>query len=1126
MTTMHEEVPLLPGYSEGTVQWKAEALQMINWGGFHGYHQVQFAPGSTLISGASGTGKSTLLDAYTAIMMPSKVPFNGASNDATRGRARSADQRNVLTYLRGKRDTSRDGDVITDQVLRGDGEATWGILAMTFVNDLDTRFTCLRTYFASASCRSGSEVTQKFFTLNGQLDLHDLAALAETHFDLRVVRGRFPSLVHVDGVGRFIETVTQRLGIGANGNGEKALLLLARIQAGHQVRTVDRLYKELVLERPPTYQKADDALEHFESLNQSYAELETSGEKEALLHDIADLHRDYENARDRADRLDRLGVTRGRDTVFGLWRVQTLSRLLDDAHEANRVASATNAVRHAAARDEVRRLKEELSQIEQQQRDNGGGALEAIAVQIEQAKDAKEKVDRARLDLVKRTGVLHLELPNEEALVAAKNAAHEFLNTVEARRDEIGTRRDGLLLRRVDLERRLGELGEEQDSLKNRQGRVPMRYDTVRNTIAEACGLRPHDLPFAAELMDVDSDYEEWRLAAELTLRGVGLTLLMDARRQRAIRERIENLSLSPRVNFEGVDLNRSVGEPSDDRYISGRLVFKDSPFTGWVMERVQARGIDHLCVDAPSELGGDEAKVTIHGQVSRGRRGAHGHDERQRFILGFSNESRRCEIEDESRQVLSELNCLGAEMTSLESGLSALDSRKAAYDEVLRVEWPTIDIDSVEARIAGLEEERVRLLANSDVLARLNRRHDTVSSQLDGANREMYGRETEKERLEEERDRVAGLQAASSEEVEAIERSGLVVLEDADERYLSEQFRELQGSVAYEAFEGAADRFRNHLVDESGQQRRVAEGHKARLQGIFHDYNRRWPDPNRGEGVESYPDFAAIHEEIVKHGLFERREEWKRRLQIWSGNDLMMLNSAFDDATDDIEDRLDPVNEILRQLPFGAEQDRLRIDMRRLVPAKVTSFRKQLRDLASNSASDWTTDQAEERFRSLRDFMARIDTATDGSASERDDLLDVRRHIEITATRVDAEGRERSTYSELGGKSGGESQELVAFIVGAALRFQLGDETRTMPRFAPVMLDEGFVKADGQFARRAVDAWRGLGFQLIIAAPLDKVTALEPYMDLNLAVTKDVRTGYSFVSPFYDAEEYREVTE
>jgi len=82
-------------------QWLAEKIQVMNWGGFHGPASAKFAPEVTVISGQSGAGKSTLLDAYIALMMPPNVAFNGASNDAGGGRARSADQRNLLSYLRG-----------------------------------------------------------------------------------------------------------------------------------------------------------------------------------------------------------------------------------------------------------------------------------------------------------------------------------------------------------------------------------------------------------------------------------------------------------------------------------------------------------------------------------------------------------------------------------------------------------------------------------------------------------------------------------------------------------------------------------------------------------------------------------------------------------------------------------------------------------------------------------------------------------------------------------------------------------------------------------------------------------------------------------------------------------------
>jgi uncharacterized protein YPO0396 len=100
-----------------------------------------------------------------------------------------------------------------------------------------------------------------------------------------------------------------------------------------------------------------------------------------------------------------------------------------------------------------------------------------------------------------------------------------------------------------------------------------------------------------------------------------------------------------------------------------------------------------------------------------------------------------------------------------------------------------------------------------------------------------------------------------------------------------------------------------------------------------------------------------------------------------------------------------------------------------------------------------------------------------------------------------------------LGQKSGGETQELVAFIVGAALRYQLGDEDNARPTFAPVLLDEAFIKADSEFTGRAVTAWQHLGFQLIISAPNEKVTGLEPHMDRIIAVTKNPH-GYSHATP------------
>jgi uncharacterized protein YPO0396 len=169
-----------------------------------------------------------------------------------------------------------------------------------------------------------------------------------------------------------------------------------------------------------------------------------------------------------------------------------------------------------------------------------------------------------------------------------------------------------------------------------------------------------------------------------------------------------------------------------------------------------------------------------------------------------------------------------------------------------------------------------------------------------------------------------------------------------------------------------------------------------------------------------------------------------------------------------------------------------------------VSKFRKRLNQLSAPVVTD---DAAE----AARRFDAYRRLNTELQSSDRTMLLDVRRHIHITAERVTPEGTVVAQYDTLGGKSGGETQELIAFIVGSALRYRLGGEPTHGPAFAPVLLDEAFIKADALFAGRAVTAWKRLGFQLVIAAPVDKYQALEPHVPRTLFIDK-TNTGRSLV--------------
>ncbi|TFC25098.1 hypothetical protein E3O25_13915 [Cryobacterium sp. TMT1-3] len=1120
----------IDGATEGTTQWRAESMQLVNWGGFHGHHEIDFARQATLVSGASGTGKSSLLDAYLALMMPSDTPFNGASNDAGSGRARSVDQRNLMTYLRGKTDTNREAGTgeLTDQVLRGAHEATWGAVALTFIDDNERRFTVLRAYFVPRGTHKFADVTMKMATTDGSLDLRDLASCAESRFDKRALKSRFDGLDVFDTYAAFAQTLYTRLGIGANGEGGKALRLLARIQAGQQVKTVDGLYKSMVLEEPATFAAADKAVDHFEDLERSYGAMVTEAQKAQVLERLPQLHQSYEAATAQADLVDTFGVHRPGNTPFVLWQLMAEHTLLENAADTNRAARRENETARAKARDTETALKTRVAQLQQQQRDNGGDVLERLQAELVQLGEQHDQVARERTAFDARVRSLAASIDSAPidsaaAFAAAQQGADLFATGFTAAETALEATRSALQRELYPVEEGIRSLKQERVFLTGRESLVPFALHNARLMIAEAAAIPPEELPFLAELIDLAAGEEQWRQAAEVTLASVVRVLLVDETRLAQLSAAIDPLQLPLRIHFEGVALQPHQHRAGDSRYVSGKLDVKNSPFSSWVQARLRSSNLDALCVPGPSDLGGPAesgwsgARVTPSGQTRNGSRGAHGANAGQKSIIGFSSRARLDDIAAELSAQALVADAAAGRASAIAEQLGELRGRQAAHQHILDTDWSSIDVAAAAARILAKQSEQERMLAGSDILRALSDEEGRFLLELDAAQKLKHLTEQTGAALGDEQGALVDAQDTVTDRLEQIERGATLTLSEEHSAHLSEQFALVTDQNDLAGFPGGLKRLRERLIAQSAQDRGLAARDRATMIGIFESYQARWPDPNIGVALESVTSYTDILDAIRTLGLSERRQEWKRHLETWSGQDLVPLTGAFNTAIEEIEDRLRPINEILATLPFGATRDRLQISLRRLHRDDATAFRKELRALSSGSTKQLTDDETEDRFTRLQQFMILIrrpDGLTGSSTAQRELLLDVRAHVEITAVRVTPEGVEVSTYSSLGGKSGGESQELVAFVVGAALRFQLGDESRTRPRFAPVFLDEGFVKSDAEFAGRAVAAWKGLGFQLIVGAPLDKVTALEPHMQLVLSITKNTASGYSYITP------------
>ncbi|MEU4157311.1 SbcC/MukB-like Walker B domain-containing protein [Actinoplanes sp. NPDC026670] len=1083
---------LVPAASRGQ-QWVARDLQLVNWGGYDGYHHLRLAPGATLLSGGSGSGKSTLMDSYIALLMPHTTPFNGASNGGVVGRPRGKDQRNILSYARGKLDESRADGETKLRVLRGDGRDTWSAIAMTWVDHTGAEFTALRAWYVPSSARNLDDVVAVRASCDHAYQLRTLEGPAGNRFARTDVVAT--GLTWSDTDREFTARLHTVLGIGAAGDGHKAIALLGRIQAGQQITTVDALYKTMVLEEPATLATADAVVQQFDELSGTRARMITARQQVKALTPIREHRRTIDEAVDRLHAIDEIGSFADTSSPAALWRHQRRLDLLrsaeTDLDQQNRRAQAALSETSAL----VEAAEAQRDGVTDTIRASGGDRMETAQREIRVVEQRLADVERVRERLDRVLATIGASVETGADFAALIETAHRSVADVDARRTAQQSYADAAAEKK-EAERELGGLRAERNAVKNRRGNIPTDLHAARAALAEAAGLTPEDLPFVGELIEVRTEFEPWREAFNLALGGFATRMLIDIGRLNAFREAINAVPTARRIQFEGVRTGQRDEVGLDGKTLPGRLDYRPSPFTAWLKGEL-ARRFAYVCVDTPRLLPQYAKALTITGQTSEGGRGAHGGQGRAN-VLGFTNSRTLAELDERITLAQKRLDDAAARMSGEEANLDSAEARRTAYQSVTELSWDQVDVAAVRA-----EQDRWRRVI--DEIRAGNPEIDQLQHQLDELKQQVREMTERVGRQKDTLEAVGKSWAAIVDEVDRVQaaldtaaESGVEVSEE-HRHYLETLF---DGDTdALEQFDAAARHATERLrADRQNATEAIGRSRRA-LHDTFSTFLERWPNPNLGIDPDaSYRDFDHLLTDLTTSGLHELETEWRDSLLNLSGNDLTGLDSELAAAVREIRDRIDPVNRILAELPFADDGHRLRIDPQESHSTTRARFRKELRDVRAFIDKAETEDDRERAYHRMTKVIDRIRRAAPDFA----DLVDVRNHVRISAEKIDLDGTHVAVYDHIGEKSGGESQELVAFIVGAALRYQLGDAGATRPRYAPVFLDEALIKADAHFTGRAIGAWRGLGFQLVIGAPNDKHSAIEPHVDAEYVILKN----------------------
>lgn len=1076
---------LLLDQDPGLAGFRLERLELFNWGTFDRSVTVLPLGGRTsLLTGDIGSGKSTVVDAITTLLLPAQaITFNRAAGAEGK-------ERTLRSYVQGHYRTSRteSGESTRPVALRPAG--TYTVILAVFRNrGLGATVTLAQVLWQSRDTGQPN----RFYAVAGR-DMTieaDLAGFGSDVLDLKR-RLRRAGVEVFDAFGAYAGTFRRLLGI----TGEQALNLFYQTVSMKSVGNLTQFVREHMLDRAAVADQIRDLIHHFDDLDRAHSAVQTAKAQIAALTPLCDEARRHAGLSTQA--------TREREVrdALGPWFVEARRRLWTEHLESLR--TALTAARHTRVR-----LDEDLHGAQQDEADaraalagNGGNELDRLDEEARRLEaELAERRSKARTFADLLSALDLAPVADVDDFVARRGEIERLESDGAAHVAELDTRRTDLEVAVRDTEKEERTLRQEITSLRARTTLIPSEHLALRRHLCSELQLPVTDLPFVGELLTVKDAERAWEGAIERTLRSFALSLVVPEEHYARVSDWVDRTHLGARLVYlrVGTETRPPTGTPARDSLVT-KVHVKPGAAAGRWLERRLLERFDLPCCTDLAEFRRLPRALSIHGQI-KGSQERHEKDDRfrlddrSRYVLGWDNQAKITALVARADAVAQEAQRTRAERDAVAGRLGALARRSNAVAQALLfTDFAEIDARRVAVRLDDVRRRRAELEAASDVLRDLA------------------------ERLEVARARGREAQAARDAVVGRVgELEGAVVVAEtllADLGPPPEAEPPAFATIAARlAADGVEVTRRNADAREREQRERLTDAidvldHRVKRSGekvvaLMSDFRSTYPEQTTemDSSLEAAGEYEAFLGRLVSDDLPRFETRFKHMLNENTINEVVRLAAQLDRQREDIRRRIDQINSSLHGMDYNPGRF-IRLEAEPTTDADVREFRQDLRDCTAGSTTGDRSEQySEERFHRVAALVARFrgrEGRTDLDRRWTERVTDVRTWFRFSASeRWRETDDEHEHYSDSGGKSGGQKEKLAYTILGASLAYQFGLEpgvTRSRT-FRFVVIDEAFGRGSDESARYGLELFSRLDLQLLVVTPLQKIHVIEPYV-------------------------------
>ncbi|MDJ0027158.1 SbcC/MukB-like Walker B domain-containing protein [Gordonia alkanivorans] len=1079
-------------------QYHLSRLQLINWGVFDGYHSIPFSSNGSLITGSSGSGKSSLLDAISLAFLPDHRRNFNASGDATAAGS-SSGKRTVGKYVRGAWGERRDGTNAHREImyLRGTGPA-WAAIAVTYTSTSGTAITGLVLKWLAAG--KMTDAHSSYFIYDGDADIVEVCnEWAAANYNSAKFRDR--GWRGGPGEGKYLSTLYSLIGIRGS---DAAQQLLGKAKSLKSVGGLAQFVREFMLDAPTSIVGISDALEQIDPLVEARELLDVARRKRTILGNIEEVHERYASESATFSVLDTIDSTTIRSYVNNLRIRNAQPEVADLDDQITRLDGdlAALTTQHDQLRQDHSLLLARIA--------TSTGDLAPLREQLGGAQKLSTEVTARRNAYEDKVSALGFSAPtNAEGFWSLREELIEEATKIDGQLEAGRAHYAEALAREVAARSRRDTAQEELGRVEQAGSALPRTEHEMRRVIAHALQIDESELKYVAELVELDPDEERWRLAVEKVLRNAGLRLLVPDKHFRSALRFVNSHDMRGRIQLHQAETRPMPDVEPGTLASKLRSVDPGHPCAAEAMTVLAKLG-NHMCVDNPGEFSQYAKAVTDQGLRKDSAKLAVKDDRQQlrrsQYIFVGDVESKISALRDELAYEERAFDDAREDCAELDRERSAKERRRDAYRRVCEqfTQWNEIDVDSVDDRVDQLTDQYDLLMEENPDVEALQRKAEDLWEQVRHAISQAALVKDKIARQDERRTQLLDLiDRLKPEDVAAQAEKTL----DGFREDLSATLDVLNPEPYRQEIVKAAGRERDRMRSDARRSR-------DELARILDTYDEEFPDaiPNDSDDFdERIHDYVAVCRRIDERELPSAYERMRRLITEQAPGAILGLHMAADAEERRIVEQIERVNTGLGAVAFN-RGTRLRLVPGRKKLAAVEELTEKARQISNRAtAVSFGDEQAIlEQYSDILLLRERLAGNTPEDRQWTRDALDVRNRFDFYCEEHDAESGETiRTYSNAGDNSGGEQEKLMAFCLAGALSFNLasphGNDNR--PIFAQLMLDEAFSKSDPQFAQQALSAFRKFGFQLIIVATVQNTSTIQPYVD-NVVMVSKVEAG------------------